>query len=250
MQCAHGGSACDRQAKPIREERHDLAERQTQVLVQQRRRRDGLRTELHGGGAHGVGCLERMPPLHPTAALPTAADVDIEATHQWADGRQIFLILRGHVRAIDGGATIGTRRRHRHVECVVNHQWNGPPAVATIGGTGLPARTTRMDRRGPFRERGRLPEARATRCVQLLPDSLVLPPRPIPFPLEPRPVGFRAIALLTHAGQFVFQLVDDLARTTRRRIAHAPVMPEFPRQYKSDPVTNNLFPYNTLAISE
>jgi hypothetical protein len=106
--------------------------------------------------------------------LPTAADVDVEAPHQ---GRaQILLILRGHMRVVHGGTTIGTGQRHRHVEPVVDNRWNGPPAVATVGGTGLPAGPTRVDRRGPFRERGRLPKARATRGVQLLPQPLVFPP--------------------------------------------------------------------------
>ena len=176
-----------------------------------------------------------MPSLNRAIILKAAADVDVETPHQWPDRRQVFLILRLHVRVLDNGATVGRGRRQRHVERFVNQRRNGPPAVAATGGSGFPPRPTRVDRRRAPRERRRLPEARAPRRVQLCPHSLVLPTQPIPFPLEPRPIGFHAIALLTNACQPVPQPVYDLVQGARRRVIHALVMPEFPRDYKSDP---------------
>jgi hypothetical protein len=89
-----------------------------------------------------------------------------------------------------------------------------------------------------FRERGSLAEAGAPRRLQLVPQALILPTQPIPFSLQPRTVGFHAIPLFAQTPDFVFQLIDDFVGSARWRVAHAPVMPEFQRQYKSDPVTN------------
>jgi hypothetical protein len=80
-----------------------------------------------------------------------------------------------------------------------------------------------------LRERGRLPEARAARRVELLLEALVLPFQLIALAL-------RARQLLAQAGDFLFlaldQIVAGVARRARALISHTTVMADSRKKYK------------------
>ena len=68
-------------AEERREHRRHFAVRQAQSLVELDRRRLGIRADLAGRRPQRVGGLQGMAALHPLAALPAVADVNVEATH-------------------------------------------------------------------------------------------------------------------------------------------------------------------------
>ena len=87
---------------------------------------------------------------------------------------------------------------------------------------------------GAFREWRGLTEARAPRGLQLLAQSLVLASQPIAFTL-------RSLQLTSEVLVLINESLDPLLIRWRRPIAalaHAPLMPEFRRPYKLNPVTN------------
>ena len=92
--------------------------------------------ELHRGCPEGVGGLEAMTPLHASAALRAAADLDVEAAHDGADPGEFFLVLGVHAGHFDGAAAVGTRRRGRRSVGLVDSRRaaSGPlPAVLRPG---------------------------------------------------------------------------------------------------------------------
>ena len=72
------GAAGHAQAEPVAEKRDDMCERQPEAFVQDDDERRGFGADLHGGGAQGVGGLQRMPALT-AAARRTRAHVDRRA---------------------------------------------------------------------------------------------------------------------------------------------------------------------------
>ena len=56
----------------------DLAVRQAALLIEFDDGGLGVGSQLNGGGAEGVGRLQGMAPLHPTAAMTALADVNVE----------------------------------------------------------------------------------------------------------------------------------------------------------------------------
>jgi len=91
--------------------------------------------------------------------------------------------------------------------------------------------------RRALRERRRLPRTRAARGFQF-----VFQPRVLTF--EPRPLAFGASAFRFLSFEFATQprilspqFVNRIAGRLLGAPAHAPVMPEFRSQYKSDAVT-------------
>ena len=75
------------------QERHDFAERESELFVEHDDQRDHLRAELRGGRADRVRRLQGMPRLDAMAASIAAADVDVKLADHHARDRQLFLIL-------------------------------------------------------------------------------------------------------------------------------------------------------------
>jgi hypothetical protein len=66
----------------------------------------GIGPQLGGGGPKGVGRLQGMAPLHPSAALPALAHVDVELAVNGLT-RDFDLELLGDVGLVEGAAAIG-----------------------------------------------------------------------------------------------------------------------------------------------
>jgi len=69
-------------------EGRDLPERQAELCVQHGGERRGLRPDLGGGRAEGIGRLLRMAPLHASCAPLTLSDVHLNGPdHDARDGQ-------------------------------------------------------------------------------------------------------------------------------------------------------------------
>ena len=131
-----------REPKMLSIEPHDLAEWQATLLVQMRGGGDRHGAELRRRGSERVGGLQEMPALHGAATLLTLANVHMERADDRADRRQVFLVLRGRARELEGAATVRTRqgqlrrcRSHRpRVASVVGHGTHMPRQPAAPGG--------------------------------------------------------------------------------------------------------------------
>ena len=215
-----------------------LAERQAELFVQQHGQRDGLRAELHCGRAERIRGLQRISPLDAAVAAATRADMDVKPAHDRRDRRQILLILNGHVRFANPIATVRTALRQRHVVPFRHAGWHRPLPATSIRRTRLPSRTARPTRRRALRERRRLTGARAPRRLQFLFQSHVFALQPRPLPFDVSPLSFRPFELLPQARILSSKIIDGIAGLLIVGApAHAPVMPEFSSQYKSDAVT-------------
>jgi hypothetical protein len=99
--------------------------------------------------------------------------------------------------------------------------------LASIRSSRLATRTPGPPNPNPFREGRRLPEARSPHSVQLSAQAFVLA-------LEPIPVSFCALKFGTQPRDLFCLLFDQVASGWFRPIAHATVMPELRKQYKSN----------------
>ena len=113
-----GGRACTdmdqgapghAQAEPVAQERDDVREWQAHPLVQDHDQRRGLGADLHRCRPQCVRGLQRVPPLHASATPRTRAHVDAKLADEGTDDRQIFLILRDHVRVVQTSQHFGSR---------------------------------------------------------------------------------------------------------------------------------------------
>ncbi len=128
-----------------------------------------------------------MAALDATPTLRAVADLDVEAPHDGAHHREIFLILRRHAGQLDGAAAVRTRGRRRCSAGLVNLRRTRaarlPAVVRTSAPAGSPAATL-----GPVLGEGRgLPESCPPRRVELLLEvfTAALPPIPVALPLIP-----------------------------------------------------------------
>ena len=115
-----------------------------------------------------IRSLQRMPALHPPLTLRAVADLDIEAPHDGAYHRQVFLILRLDARHGDGAAAIRTRRRDRRRKRLVDTGRTTAAGFLAVVRTGAAAGTPTASLRSVLGEGGSLPEPGATRRRQLL----------------------------------------------------------------------------------
>jgi hypothetical protein len=94
----------------------DFAVRQATLFVQLDNSRLGIRSQLGGGSAEGIGGLQGMASLHAAMTLRALADVDIElAVNRLA--RDLDLELLGDVGFVEGSAAVGADVGQ---ECLVN----------------------------------------------------------------------------------------------------------------------------------
>ena len=99
-----------RQADPEEgvEDSRDLDVGQPEGLVQQDHRRLGIRADLGGGGAQGIGGLQGVPPLDASPTTTATADMDIEPADDGMTG-DLRLVLGGHLGLADRPTTPGAR---------------------------------------------------------------------------------------------------------------------------------------------
>jgi len=128
------GPAGQGDAKQRREDGDPLAVRQAGLRVQQRSRRLGIGPDLAGGRAHGVGGLQGMPPLHPSATLVAVTDMDAELAH---DGptRDVGLELLGDAGFDQASLAVRAGVRQRRFVAFVDlfGRRFGAMTVATVG---------------------------------------------------------------------------------------------------------------------
>ncbi len=89
-----------------------MPQRQTHLLVENRRQRQRLGPQLDRAHAHAhrIGSLQPMPPLHPAATTAAAAHGDVKAAHH-SPPYNLFLILRFAGLKLDPVSAMGTLLR-------------------------------------------------------------------------------------------------------------------------------------------
>jgi hypothetical protein len=109
----------ERDAEEAFQTADNLAVREPALLVEFDDGGLGIGSQLSGGGAEGVGRLQGMASLHPTAALPALADVNVELP---VDGpaRDLDLELLGDVSLVEGAAAVGAAVRQRRLVDLVD----------------------------------------------------------------------------------------------------------------------------------
>jgi hypothetical protein len=228
-------AARDRQPILLLEEGGDLAVRQAELFVENDGERDGLRTQLCGGGAEGIRRLERMPALDATPAPATPSNVDPNGTDHDTRHRQLFLVLRGDTSLDEVIATAGTPRRQPRVMRLVDARRHAATRLRSIAAAGFASRTFRL-RLQRFRKRRRVPEPGAPRVVQLAFQVIDVVAESFAFALQLIPLLAQDIALPfrvlgTFAPVDLSGLAIRIAGLWRSR--HAAVMPEFVARYKT-----------------
>jgi hypothetical protein len=135
----------------------------------------GIRSQLRGGGAEGVGGLRGMAPLHPTAALAAPADVDVELAVNglaW----DLDLELLGDVSFVEGSAAVRTDVGQGCLVDFVDLFGAGRLAVGlgAVFLAGLAAGLLGLARRLALGEGSSLALAGAKGLIELTTQSLVL----------------------------------------------------------------------------
>ena len=229
MQGVDEAARRDPESEAVAQQRRDLLKRHADVLVQQHHEGHGAGSEVHIGGPHRVGRLQRMPALDAAATGDTTADVHVEAPDGRPHHGQIFLILRGDAGALDRAATVRTRLGERRVVGHIHAGGNRAARSAAIPNTGAPPRPPTPALRAVFGERRRLSEARAPRRVELPLQALILP-------LQSVAVAARPSQLLAQARDFfllaVEQIVAILAGPPRAFGCHTRFMADSRKKYK------------------
>jgi hypothetical protein len=109
----HEATGRHRKAKPLPQERGDLADREPELFVQDRRQRDRIRAQLSGCGIERIGRLQWVAALDTGVAAAAAPDVHVTSSNDRTDDGQIFLILNGDAGATHASPTLRTRGRQR-----------------------------------------------------------------------------------------------------------------------------------------
>ena len=107
MDGVHQPAAGHGEAIELPQKRHDFPKRQPELVVEHHHKCDHLCAELRGGGAEGVGGLQRMATLHAPVASVAAADLNVKLPDDHSRDRQFFLIRSGSARRCDRTGTAG-----------------------------------------------------------------------------------------------------------------------------------------------
>jgi hypothetical protein len=131
----------------------------------------GVGPQLGGGGTEGVGRLQGVAPLNPTAALPALADVDVELPVNGLT-RDFDLELLGDVGFVEGAAAVGAGVRQSRLVSLVDLVGVGRLAVGfgAVLFAGLTAGLLGL----ALGEGSGLALAGAGRLVELTAEALVL----------------------------------------------------------------------------
>lgn len=146
-------------------------------------------------------------------------------------------------------ATGRTGRRQRNVVRLVHDRRRRPLSAATIRAPWFATRPTGPPFRRTLRKRRRLPSPGSPRRLEFVFQPRVLAFQSCPVALHPGPFHALTFELLTQPRILASQLVDRLGRLLARAPAHAPVMPEFLSEYKSDAVTKYQSPRPEIAAT-
>ncbi len=177
-----------------------------------------------------------MPALDTSTAIGTPTHVDIKLTDHHTRDRQLLLILSRHTGLDDRSGAGRTVRRQRRLMAFIDLSGHATTGLKAIRVARLAARPFRM-RVQRFRKGRRLSEPGATRLVQLALEVLHALAETFRFALQrislaSQRIPFSFGSLRSLAEPFsVRQLAIGVSGTSRFR--HAPVMPEFPRRYKT-----------------
>lgn len=218
----------DGQEVLLPKQRGDLAERESELFIEDDREGDCLRAELHARRAQRVGGLQWMAALHAPLARATPTDANAKRAHDDTGDGQLVLILPRPPGVADRAAVVGTAVGQRRVVCLVDTA--GPPAIgfAPICRAGFTARPAWLWHQRPAERRG-LTVARASRLVQLAFD-------PLQFPAQPIVLTLQAIALAFDALGTFAQLVDrpqfSIGVVACRLVRHAIFMADSRKKYK------------------
>src|SRR5207249_10616700 len=106
-------------AEQLGQDGRDLGVRQTELLVEQDGGGLGLRSDLAGGGAGGVGSLQRMAAADGPVAALAAATVDVDLTAQRLAG-QVDLELAVDMGWDEVAEAMGAAGRQGRLDAFVN----------------------------------------------------------------------------------------------------------------------------------
>ena len=229
MQGLYEAPRGDGQPEALAQQRRDLLERDTDVLVQEHNEGDRTRPQVHVGGAQRVGGLQRMAALDATATGDTAPDLHVEASNDGPDHGEIFLILGGDALQLHRAPTPGTRCRQRGVVGHIDVHGHRAPRAASVPAAGSSAPGPTAALRVIFGKRGRLPEPRAPRRIELALQAFGVPLQPIALTLQARHVVMQTRDLFCLV---LDQLVALVVGRTRSLIGHTRFMADSRQKYK------------------
>jgi hypothetical protein len=211
MDRVHQSTAGHGQAEAIAEPPLDAAEGQAALFIEDHGERDGLRAQLHCGGAERVRGLQRVAALHAATTWPARADRHAKFVDHGTLHRQVFLLLRDHPAT--GHRSTAGRTRGRQWRLMRHIDAPRPRTIrlVPIRGARLAPRTLGMLLRQAPRKRRGLAIRAAARHLEFFFQPLVLTP----------------------------QILDDLLGITRRRrilsaARHDTLMPDSRIQYKKE----------------
>jgi hypothetical protein len=199
------------QAKPLAQQRRDLAVGQPEIFVQQHDQRDGLWPQMCAGSAQRIGGLQRMAPLHAAATCPALADVHLKPADVRPHHGQLFLDLIRDARFVEGAPARGTARGQRHVDRLVHVRRRVAMSVTAVAPTGAATGRLRARRGRAFRERRGLPLRCPAREIKFLLQPLVLAAQPFVLALDP-------LALLPFLIPLTLRTLDPFTPITFARV--------------------------------
>src|SRR5207248_7317782 len=143
-----------------------VPQRQSHLLVQNRRQGQRLRPQLHAADSHRSGGLQAMASLDPPLALAAAAHGDIETAH-YGSPDNFFLILCFATFRFHAAAAMRAVLRQWNRDPFIHPRWNGAARLSTIALARLAARPLWVGFRVTPRMRRALTLASAQRGFQL-----------------------------------------------------------------------------------
>ena len=134
MHRVHQTAARHGQPILLAKERRDLAERQTELLIEDDGHGDGLRPELRRRGTQRIRRLQPMATLDAPTTRAALSHVDPKVTNDDLGDRQLFLILARDPRFHDRAVAPGTPHRQTRIICVIDAWGNLTVRFRTVGG--------------------------------------------------------------------------------------------------------------------
>ena len=126
-------AARDGEAEALVQQRHDATTGEAALFIQDHRQRDGLRAELHRGGAERIGGLQQMPSWNDDDSAGTGRlRHEIHAPRDAA--RAGLLVLRDYALPPHGPTAVRTLRGQRRLMPVIDSARPGPMRLPAIGG--------------------------------------------------------------------------------------------------------------------